>query len=158
MPLIQATPASFQRVLGPTHPDTRRAAGLLEDAQAHRGGDRYHLLIRANPPTNTAARRPADVALTLPAGTRVLVQRLVAKPEHNGQLFLDNLPALRRRFRQTRQPQTQVELFDEIVAAMRGDCLKKGDELHAADLATILQKKKASNPTIATHRHVISAC
>ncbi len=39
--------------------------------------------------------------------------------------FLDNLPALRRRFRQMHQPQIQVELFDEVVAAMRGDCLKK---------------------------------
>ncbi len=46
--------------------------------------------------------------------------------------FLDNLPALRRRFRQKRQPQIQVELFDELVAAMRGDCLKKGDEWHTA--------------------------
>ncbi len=36
--------------------------------------------IRAAPPTNAAA--PA--ARQLPAGTRVLVQPLVAKPEHNG--------------------------------------------------------------------------
>ncbi len=37
-----------------------------------------------------------------------------------------------RTFRQVHQPQIQVELFDEIVAAMRGDCLKKGDEWHTA--------------------------
>ena len=36
--------------------------------------------IGAKPPTNATA--PA--APPLPAGTRVLVQRLVAKPEHNG--------------------------------------------------------------------------
>jgi hypothetical protein len=43
----------------------------LEDVRAR---------IRASPPTNAAA--PA--ARQLPAGTRVLVQRLVAKPKHNG--------------------------------------------------------------------------
>ncbi len=37
-----------------------------------------------------------------------------------------------RTFRQVHKPQIQVELFDEIVAAMRGDCLKKGDEWHTA--------------------------
>jgi hypothetical protein len=47
-------------------------------------------------------------------------------------LFLDNLPALRRRFRQIIQPGFEVDAFDEIVAAMRGDCLKKGDEWHTA--------------------------
>ena len=40
--------------------------------------------IRASPPTNAAAPAAADTACPLPAGTRVLVQRLVAKPEHNG--------------------------------------------------------------------------
>ncbi len=38
-----------------------------------------------------------------------------------------------RTFRQVHQPQIYVELFDEIVAAMRGDCLKKGDEWHTAE-------------------------
>jgi hypothetical protein len=41
-------------------------------------------------------------------------------------------------FRQTHQPQIQVEIFDEIVAAMRGDCLKKGDEWHTAGFVQIL--------------------
>ena len=40
--------------------------------------------IRATPPTNAAAPAAAGTARLLPAGTRVLVQRLVAKPEHNG--------------------------------------------------------------------------
>ena len=38
----------------------------------------------ATPPTNAAAPAAAGAARPLPAGTRVLVQRLVAKPEHNG--------------------------------------------------------------------------
>ena len=40
--------------------------------------------IRATPPTNAAAPSAASTSGLLPAGTRVLVQRLVAKPEHNG--------------------------------------------------------------------------
>jgi hypothetical protein len=37
--------------------------------------------IRANPPAKATASAAAQ---PLPVGTRVLVQRLVAKPEHNG--------------------------------------------------------------------------
>jgi hypothetical protein len=48
---------------------------MLEDVRAS---------IRATPPTNAAAPAAASAARRLPAGTRVLVQRLVAKPEHNG--------------------------------------------------------------------------
>ena len=40
--------------------------------------------IRATPPTNAAAPAAAGAARLLPDGTRVIVQRLVAKPEHNG--------------------------------------------------------------------------
>ncbi len=40
--------------------------------------------IRATVPTNAAAPATAGTACPLPAGTRVLVQRLVAKPEPNG--------------------------------------------------------------------------
>ena len=40
--------------------------------------------IRATPPTNAVAPATAGAARPLPDGTRVLVQRLVAKPEHNG--------------------------------------------------------------------------
>jgi hypothetical protein len=40
--------------------------------------------IRATPPTNAAAPAAAGAARLLPAGTRVLVHRFVANPEHNG--------------------------------------------------------------------------
>ena len=41
-------------------------------------------LIRANPTTKLPAPAAPSAVRPLPAGTRVLVQRLVAKPEHNG--------------------------------------------------------------------------
>ncbi len=70
--MLQATLASLQRVLGPAHPSTLTTARSLEEVRAR---------IRATPPPTNAA---APVAHPLPAGTCVLVQRLVAKPEHNG--------------------------------------------------------------------------
>jgi tetratricopeptide (TPR) repeat protein len=73
--MLHAAFASFQRVLGPAHPDTLHTASNLEDVRA---------AIRATPLTNAAAPAAADAARPLPDGTRVLVQRLVAKPEHNG--------------------------------------------------------------------------
>jgi hypothetical protein len=73
--MLLAALASLQRVLGPTHPDTLETASNLEDLRAR---------IRATTPTNAAAPATAGAARRLPAGTRVLVQRLVAKPEHNG--------------------------------------------------------------------------
>jgi hypothetical protein len=73
--MLHAALASLQRVLGPAHPTTLGAAGSLEELRAR---------IRATPPTNAAALAAAGVARPLPAGTRVLVQRLIAKPEHNG--------------------------------------------------------------------------
>jgi hypothetical protein len=73
--IMLVTLASCQRVLGPTHPDTLQTADSLEELRAR---------IRATSPTNTAAPAAAGEARPLPAGTRVLVQRLVAKPEHNG--------------------------------------------------------------------------
>jgi BioD-like phosphotransacetylase family protein len=73
--MLLAALASLQRVLGPTHPDTLQTASNLEHLRAR---------IRATPPTNAAAPAAAGAAGPLPAGTRVLVQRLVAKPEHNG--------------------------------------------------------------------------
>ena len=72
----QATLASCQRVLGPAHPSTLDTARNLEHVRAQ---------IRAAPPTTAAApAAPMGAPRPLPAGTRVLVQRLVAKPEHNG--------------------------------------------------------------------------
>jgi hypothetical protein len=73
--MLHATLASCQRVLGPAHPNTLGIARSLENVRAS---------IRATPPTNAAAPAAAGAARLLPAGTRVLVQRLVAKPEHNG--------------------------------------------------------------------------
>jgi hypothetical protein len=73
--MLHATLASCRRVLGPTHPTTLQTAKGLEDVRTR---------IRATPPTNAAAPAAAGAASPLPAGTRVLVQRLVAKPEHNG--------------------------------------------------------------------------
>ena len=73
--MLHAALASLQRVLGPTHPDTLGTASSLENVRAR---------IRATPPTIAAAPAAAGPARPLPAGTRVLVQRLVAKPEHNG--------------------------------------------------------------------------
>jgi hypothetical protein len=72
--MLHAALPSLQRVLGPAHPNTLAAARRLDDVRAR---------IHATPPTNAAAPA-AGAARPLPAGTRVLVQRLVAKPEHNG--------------------------------------------------------------------------
>ena len=73
--MLLAALASLQRVLGPAHPNTLTIARNLEDVRARN---------RATPPTNAAAPAAAGAARLLLAGTRVLVQRLVAKPEHNG--------------------------------------------------------------------------
>ena len=70
--MLQATLASCQRVLGPAHPTTLQTARTLESVRAR--------IRSASAPTEPAAGTPQS----LPAGTRVLVQRLVAKPEHNG--------------------------------------------------------------------------
>ena len=75
--MLLATFASQQRVLGPAHPNTLQIAMTLEHV-------RVRIMIRATPPTNAAAPAAAGAARPLLAGTRVLVQRLVAKPEHNG--------------------------------------------------------------------------
>jgi hypothetical protein len=73
--MLLAARASYQRVLGPAHPATLDAARSLEHVRA---------CIRPTPPTNAASPAAAGAARPLPDGTRVLVQRLVAKPEHNG--------------------------------------------------------------------------
>ncbi len=76
--MLQAVLAGQQCLLGPTHLDTTQTANSLEGVRAHLRA------TAANPPTNAAA--PTVKPLPLPAGTRVLVQRLVAnlKPEYNG--------------------------------------------------------------------------
>ncbi len=73
--MLHATFASLQRVLGPTHPNTLTIASSLEEVRAR---------IRDTPPTTAAAPAAAGATRPMPAGTRVLVQQLVAKPEHNG--------------------------------------------------------------------------
>jgi tetratricopeptide (TPR) repeat protein len=73
--MLQAALASSQRVLGPIHPTTLQTARNLEGVRA---------CIRAKPPTNVASPAATTVERPLPAGTRVFVQRLIAKPEHNG--------------------------------------------------------------------------
>ncbi len=73
--MLHAALASRQRVLGPAHPDTLGTARSLEHVR---------VCIRATPPTNAAAPAAAGTSGLLPAGSRVLVQRLIAKPEHNG--------------------------------------------------------------------------
>ncbi len=70
--MLQATLASCQRVLGPAHPSALQIARKLQKVRA--------CIRSANAPIKPAAGTPQS----LPAGTRVLVQRLVAKPEHNG--------------------------------------------------------------------------
>ena len=62
-------------MLGPAHPNTQMTASSLESVRAR---------ICAKPPTSAAAPAAAEAARLLPAGTRVLLQRLIAKPEHNG--------------------------------------------------------------------------
>ena len=74
-PLLEAALASQQYVFGPAHPVTQETAISLRNARA-----RFFGFKCAKPPTEAAAAG----AGRLPAGTRVLVQRLIAKPEHNG--------------------------------------------------------------------------
>ncbi len=78
--MLHAALASLQRVLGPAHPTALQVARNLEHVRA---AIRTTPPTRATPPTNAAAPA-AGAARPLPAGIRVLVQRLVAKPEHNG--------------------------------------------------------------------------
>ncbi len=73
--LLQSTLASCQRILGPSHPTTLHIARSLEIVLGH---------VRSSPPTEPTTPAAITTARPLPAGTRVLVQRLVAKPEHNG--------------------------------------------------------------------------
>jgi hypothetical protein len=73
--MLHATLASLQHVLGPAHPNTLHVARCLEDVRG---------FIRATPLTTAVAPAVAGALRLLPAGTRVLVQRLVAKPDHNG--------------------------------------------------------------------------
>jgi hypothetical protein len=70
-PLFDATLEVQRRVLGPAHPNTLNTASLLGQMRSR---------MHATQPAAAAGTAPRP----LPAGTRLLVQRLVAKPEHNG--------------------------------------------------------------------------
>jgi tetratricopeptide (TPR) repeat protein len=74
--LLEATLEARRRVLGPAHPDTLNTASLLDEMRSH-----IRAAQPATAPMGNAARSAAN---QLPAGARVVVQRLVAKPEHNG--------------------------------------------------------------------------
>ncbi len=69
--MLQAVLAARRRILGAAHPDTLESASALDNLRSH---------MRAAQPFEP----PKPAAQSLPVGTRVLVQRLVAKPEHNG--------------------------------------------------------------------------
>ena len=74
-PLCEATLEVQRRVLGPAHPHTLNTASWLDTVRSH---------MRTAQPAAAAGSAARGAARPLPAGTRVLVQRLVAKPEHNG--------------------------------------------------------------------------
>ena len=74
--ILQAAVATCERALGPTHLTTLQYVSNLESVLAW-------AQIRAKLPTKAAAPVAAGSARPLAAGTRVIVQRLVTKPEHN---------------------------------------------------------------------------
>ena len=76
--ILQAAVATCERVLGPTHLTTLQYVSNLESVLAW-------AQIRAKLPTKAAAPVAAGSARPLAAGTRVIVQRLVTKSEHNSQ-------------------------------------------------------------------------
>ena len=73
--MLQAALASCHRVFGSAHPTTLATARNLANMRAS---------MRATLPTKAVPPAAAGTARPLPAGTRVLVQRLVAAREHNG--------------------------------------------------------------------------
>ena len=87
--MLQAVLASRQRTFGPTHPSTLQTAQDLHEvrefARTFENVRAYAQRLEAGK-ANFGAKPPTKTpsADTLATGTRVLVQRLVAKPEHNG--------------------------------------------------------------------------
>ena len=77
--ILQDVFVTQQRVLGASNPDTLRTA---HDLACVRLQMRTELPCQADGKTGAPTARA--VKRCLPAGTRVLVQRLVAKPEYNG--------------------------------------------------------------------------
>jgi tetratricopeptide (TPR) repeat protein len=73
--MFEATLEARRRVLGAAHPDTLDAAAWLREVRSS---------MRATQPAAAAGKAAYGAAWPLPVDARVLVQRLVAKPEHNG--------------------------------------------------------------------------
>jgi hypothetical protein len=103
--MLQLVLAALKRMVCPTHPDVLRTTTNLENVRER---------IRTKPPTHAAA----GTVRPLPAGTRVLVQRLVAKPEYNGKrarvLSFD-----------TRTGRYGVELDDGKELSLKPECLAR---------------------------------
>jgi hypothetical protein len=111
--MLLAALASLQRVLGPAQ---LTIASNLEDVRAAILGV-VRAAIRARAPTNAAAPAAAGAARLLLAGTRVLVQRLVAKPEHNGKRArVVSFDARTGRYAVSLDDGNELSLKDECVA------------------------------------------
>ena len=82
--VLQGALASCCRKLGPTHPDTLQTAKSLEIVQARIRSLAVRARIRTKLPTQAAALAAVCVARPPPAWTCVVLQRLAAKPKHDG--------------------------------------------------------------------------
>jgi hypothetical protein len=93
-----------------------------------RGLKEVRARIRATSPTDTAAAAAAGAARLLPDGTRVLVHRLVAKPEHNGKCArVVSFDARTGRYAIALDDGKELSLKAECVAAVaRAGCAAAG--------------------------------
>ena len=82
--VLQGALASCCRKLGPTHPDTLQTAKSLEIVQARIRSLAVRARIRTKLPTQAATLAAVCVARPPPAWTCVVLQRLAAKPKHDG--------------------------------------------------------------------------
>ena len=113
--LFEATLEVQRRVLGPAHPNTLNTASCLDTVRSH---------MRAAQPA-AAAVSAASGRRPLPPGTRVLRQRLVAKPEHNGKRArVLSFDACRGRYCVALDDGRELLLKDECVA--RAGCAAAG--------------------------------
>jgi hypothetical protein len=82
--LFEATLKTQRDVLGPAHPHTLNTTSRMDEMLSEmRVISQMCTDWRAAQPDATDGE-PPGVASPLPAGMRVIVQRLIAKPEHNG--------------------------------------------------------------------------
>jgi hypothetical protein len=126
--MLQATLPTCQRELGPTHPLTLSIASSLENVRTLSKIASSLKNVRAHnarPPTKPAAPVAVGAGCPLPTGTRVLVQRLVAKPEHNGKLArVLSFDALTGRYGVALDDGKELSLKAECVA--RAGCAAAG--------------------------------